>query len=311
MNDGDGEHRGIFTIDGELPIQSFPRDMTYKPVRGPLWTISEGIYRSIFLVADSSIVAFDTFSTPGGARSYRQAVNRVCPTRSIQTIVYSHDHLDHTGYAADLKPEAEIIAHRRCHSVIEARDSDGQLPATETFDGEWTRYQIDGVSFELIFPGPTHGNGNLAVFLPDHNVLFMVDTVIPGVGYTFFPDWHLEPYLDTMRRLLSLDWDLFIPGHFWSLDRQGFKDNLAYYEEVCDAAERAIVDGVDPMDLQEVQAYAEEQLGSYQHLFRYHEYIGQNLMRYMHHIQTGGWGLEGSREPESGDIPREPEAKSK
>jgi glyoxylase-like metal-dependent hydrolase (beta-lactamase superfamily II) len=130
----------------------------------------------------------------------------------------------------------------------------------------------------------------------------MVDTVIPGVGYTFFPDWHLEPYLGNMRRLLSLDWDTFVPGHFWCTDREGFRQNLKYYEEVRTVAEEALVSGVDPMELDTVRSFAEEKLNAYEDFFRYNEYVGQNLMRYMLQLKTGGWGVEGVTSSRTGEL---------
>jgi len=287
-------HRGILRIAGALPAQVFPPTMSYTPLGGRVWTASEGIYRTIFIEGDSGIIAFDTFYTPGAANSYRQAIKRVFPLKDIQTIVYSHDHLDHTGYAIDLAPEANVIAHERCAEVIAARKSDGQAPATETWSGERKAFEIDGVSFELIYPGQTHGNGNVAAYLPDNGLLFMVDTVIPGVCYTFIPDWHLSSYVPTMRRLLELDgWDRFVPGHFWPVDRAGFAQNLDYYDRLAEAGQQALIDGVDSDDYDEVKAYAEEKLRSeFGYLFRFHEYIGMNLMRYMLHYRTGGWGLE-------------------
>src|SRR5262244_1018728 len=154
------DHRGIFTIPGALPIQSAWRDITYEPVRGNVWTASEGIYRTIFLEGKRGTIAFDTFSTPGGARAYQGAIQRVFPQKRIHTIIYSHDHLDHTGYAADLQPDAKIISHELCAKVVAARKSDGQLVPHETCSGERQEFRIDRVRFELIYPGPTHGDGN-------------------------------------------------------------------------------------------------------------------------------------------------------
>lgn len=287
-------HRGIFTIPGALPIQTTWRDITYAPVRDRIWTVSEGIYRSIFLEGDKGVVCFDTFTTPGGANAYNGAMQRVFPDKPLHTIIYSHDHLDHTGYAAAM-PKAEIIAHDLCARVVAARRSDGQLPATESFTEERKAYAIDGVHFELLYPGPTHGDGNIAAYFPDSRVLFMVDAVIPGVGYTFFPDWHLEPYVKTMERFLSLDWDLYVPGHFWPMDRQGFIDNLNFYGVMAELAQRAIAAGVEVDDLPGVTRYAHEHLGDrFGHLFRFGEYAGMNLARYMHHYLGGGWGIEGN-----------------
>jgi len=206
----------------------------------------------------------------------------------------THDHLDHTGYAAAM-PKSEIIAHDLCARVVAARQSDGQLPATETFSEERQEFNIDGVVFELLYPGPTHGDGNIAAYFPESKVLFMVDTVIPGVGYTFFPDWHIVPYVQTMERFLSLDWDLFIPGHFWPTDRQGFIDNVAYYGVMAELAQRAIAAGVDVGDFSSVTRYTQENMSKkFGHLFRFGEYAAMNLARYMHHYLSGGWGIEGN-----------------
>ena len=292
-------HRGIFTIQGPLPILEAWRDISFSPVRDRIWSVSEGIYRSIFIEGRKGIVAFDTLTTPGTARAYAGAVKRTLPRKSVHTIVYSHDHLDHTGYAADFAPGADIIAHRLCNEVIRARGSDGQLPATEIWDGERKAYDIDGVRFELLYPGPTHGDGNVAAYFPQSKLLFMVDTVIPGVGYTFFPDWHLTPYVAVMKRLLSLDWDVFVPGHFWITDRVGFVASLDFYERMADVAQQAIVDGLDPLDFEAVRRYSAEKLtAQFGHLFRFDEYFAMNLWRYMQQFLTGGWGLEGNFRPD-------------
>jgi len=294
MIDPSSCHRGIFDIGAPLNGYAFPTTVSYRPVSGRLWTASDGIYRSVFLEGDEGVIAFDTFWSPAAASSYRTAIDRVLPGREIHTVVYSHDHLDHTGFARDLAPEAStIIAHEDAARVIAARGSDGQAPATETWSGERRSFKIDGAEFELINPGATHGNGNVAAWFADARTLFMVDTVIPGVGYTFFPDWHLDSYVSNMRQLQELDWDSFIPGHFWPLDRAGFHENLAYYERISEVALDALAEGVDPDDYPAIDAWCRERLGGeLGRVFRYQEYIGMNVMRYMLHHVTGGWGLE-------------------
>ena len=289
------EHCGIFTIPGPLTIQGMWRDITFEPVRNNIWTVSEGIYRTIFVEGNKGVLAFDTFTTPGSARAYMGAMQRVFPRKPLHTIVYSHEHLDHTGYAADMDPKADILCHHLCNEVIKGRQSDGQLPATEVFDGERQAYEIDGIRFELLYPGPTHGDGNVAAYFPDSKLLFMVDTVIPGVGYTFFPDWHISPYVPAMKRFLNLDWDIFVPGHFWITDRQGFKDNLQYYDDMAEVAQDALSRGIDPHDWEAVTHYTNETLDPrWGHLFRFDEYCAMNLSRYMSHFLTGGWGIEGN-----------------
>jgi glyoxylase-like metal-dependent hydrolase (beta-lactamase superfamily II) len=292
-------HRGIFDVDGDLPALEYQPTITYAPLRGPIWSASDGIYTTIFLEGREGVICFDTFSTPGAAIAYRKAVGRVLPGRAIHTIVYSHDHLDHTGYALDLAPGAEVIAHRDCADVVELRRSDGQKRATERWSGEQVEYDIDGVRFWLLNPGATHGNGNAAAWFPEQRLLFMVDTVIPGVGYAFLPDWHVASYVANMRRLEALDFDLFVPGHFWPLDRRGFSENLDFFEFVTAAGEEALREGVDPDSYPEIEAYARERhLAGEGRRFRFQEYFAMNLMRAMQHALHGPWGLEDADLPE-------------
>jgi glyoxylase-like metal-dependent hydrolase (beta-lactamase superfamily II) len=298
-----GEHCGIFTIPGPIPILGAWRDITYEPVVDNIWTVSEGIYRSIFLEGRKGTIAFDTLTTPGTARAYAAAVGRVFPKKAIHTIVYSHDHLDHTGYAANLAPRADIIAHDYANRVILGRKSDGQLPATEVWTGERMGYAIDGCEFELIYPGPTHGDGNVAAYFPESKLLFMVDTVAAGVGYCYLMDWHLAPYIAVMRRFLSVDWDTFVPGHFWILDRRQFIEILDYWERQIEFAQQAVIDGVDPHSMDELRNYTDEKLGpTDRDLFRYHEYAAINLSRYMQCYLSGGWGIEGNFAPDTSPL---------
>lgn len=302
-HDGCGEHCGIFTIPGEIPILGAYRDICYVPLRGNIWTASEGIYRTCFVEGEKGVVAFDTFGTPGTARAYGGAIQRVFPDKPVHTIVYSHDHLDHTGYPEELSADADIIAHDLCQQVVVGRGSDGQKAANEVWDGERRDFNIDGCRFELIYPGHTHGDGNVAAYFPEEKVLFMVDTVIPGVGYTTLMDWHLTHYVPVMKRFLSLDWDTFVPGHFWVMNREQFIACLDYFERMFEFGQKAIIDGIDPHDWDGLNKYTNAKLGPlYGREFRFGEYAAMNLSRYMQDFLSGGWGIEGNLLPDTSPL---------
>ena len=91
------------------------------------------------------------------------------PTKPIHTIVYSHDHLDHTGYAADLAPEAKIIAHDYANPGHPGPQVRRQLAASETFAGERTSHEIDGCYFELIYPTHPRRRQYRSLFPPQQN----------------------------------------------------------------------------------------------------------------------------------------------
>lgn len=285
--------RGILRIRDPVPALEYVPTLTYEPLAERLWTISDGTYRTVLAEGDRSAIAFDTFYSPGSATAYRQAVGRLLQHRPIETIVYSHDHLDHTGFGSVLAPGARVIAHEAAARVIEARGADGQLVPTDCWSGERRELVVDGVEMELVYPGATHGNGNVAALFREARVLFMVDTVAPGVGYTFLPDWHVDSYLPSLRRVLDLEWDRFVPGHFWPIGRREFAEAVAWWEALVETAHAAHAAGVEPDDLHAARAIVDERLRpAWGHLFRFEEYAALNLMRFLLHVRTGGWGLE-------------------
>ena len=122
--------------------------------------------------------------------------------------------------------------------------------------------------------------------------------VISVPCYTTLMDWHLTHYVSVMRRFLSLDWDLWVPGHFWPITRPRFIEILDYWERLFDFGQQAIIDGVDPNDWDGLNTYTDEKLGPlYSDEFRYHEYGAMNLHRFMQEYLTGGWGIDGNLKP--------------
>jgi glyoxylase-like metal-dependent hydrolase (beta-lactamase superfamily II) len=298
--------RGIIRIDAGLGKLDEHRAIAYYPVAGRIWTAVDNVYRTIFVEGEHSVIAFDTFDTPGAARSYRVVIERIFPDKPIRTLIYSHDHLDHTGFGVNVAPEAEVIAHELCAGVVEARGADGQLAVTRVVSGERELVQLDGVRFELLYPGPTHGDGCIAAHFPEQGVLFMVDTIATGAAYTFYPDMHLGSWLKAMKRLLGLEWSLFVPGHFWPLSRREFEENIRFHERLEEAAQQAIADEVDQDDYEAVGRYAMRLLKpEFGRGFRFNEYAAQNLWRAIEHYRMGGWGFEGNaRIPDAPFAPR-------
>ena len=64
------ENRGLFTLDAAQAYLSAEPEMTTEKLSDRLFTVTDGQVRTIFLEADNSVIAFDTFGTPGRARAY-------------------------------------------------------------------------------------------------------------------------------------------------------------------------------------------------------------------------------------------------
>ena len=292
------ENRGNFTLSEAQAYLAAEPDMSVEQLSERLYSVSDGQVRSIFLAGNTGVIAFDTFGTPGKARAYRKAIAATLPGKEIATVIYSHDHLDHAGFAADLAPDAEIIADELCAKVIKLRGAQGQRQPTRVITGERNELSIDGVDLVLLNPGPTHGSGNLAAYFADEKTFFSSDTILANAKYGFMPDYHFCNLIKYMHGFLQLDWDNFVPGRYEMTDRVGFERGVDFIEAVMTECQQAFVNFVPIWAYEPMKGYCIGQLGErFGDLDGFEGHVGQMAIRIVHHYLMGGWGLEDTPEP--------------
>jgi len=284
---------GLFTSPNARAYLEREPQVTVDQISERMWTVCDGTVRSIFLEGDTGIVAFDTFGTPGAARAYRKAVQATVPGKAVKTLIYTHDHLDHAGYAADFAPDAEIIADEMCAKVIRLRRAKGQLVPTRELTGTRNDLTLDGLAITLLNPGPTHGTGNLSAWFERESLLFSSDTILPNARYGLMPDYHIWNFVKFMRGFLELDWQTFVPGRFEVTDRARFELGCNFIEAVKDASQSAFAEFVPIWVMDAMQAYVGTKLHDrFGHLDGFPEHIGMMALRIVHHYLMGGWSLE-------------------
>lgn len=284
-------HRGIFTIDAGAYLARVPEIEVSAVARG-LWAATGGSYNTIFAEGDSSVAVFNTFGSPAAAQTYRTTVERTVPGKPIKTLVATIDHLDHSGYGADLAPDAEVIGHELAAAVIDGRKASGQLPVTRLVKGNGGSLEVDGLALELHYPGPTVGTGNLAVRFPEQNVLFLVGPQ-GNARYGLFPDFHVGRYAGSMRNALELEWETFVPGRYGVMTRVEVERAVAYFEALQVAAQQAFAAGVQIWLIDELRKFcAEAMREEWGDLDGFGEHVGPGAIRLVHHYLMGGWGLE-------------------
>jgi glyoxylase-like metal-dependent hydrolase (beta-lactamase superfamily II) len=291
------ENSGKFTYDTAQTYLSAEPDMEITQLSDRLWTITDGNCRTLFIEGNNSVIAFDTFGTPGRARVYRSAIETAISDKPIKTIIYTHDHLDHAGFAADLAPDAEIIADEICAKVIKLRQSEGQLQSTRVLTGHENKMDIDGVKFTLLNPGPTHGSGNTSAWFMEEKLLFSSDTILANAKYGFMPDYHIFNFVKFMRSFLELEWDTFVPGRFELTDRAGFEKGCDYIEVLQIECQNAFAGFVPIWVYDAMHGYVSSKLAEkFGDLDGFDEHIGMTAIRVVHHYLMGGWGMEDTPE---------------
>lgn len=286
------ENRGNFKTDAAQAYLAAETDMHIDQLSERLWTLTDGVIRTMFIVADTSVIAFDTFGTPGRARTYAKAIAAVTD-KPIKTIIYTHDHLDHAGFADDLAPDAEIIADKMCAEVIALRKAQGQSVPTRTLSGTVNNLEIDGVEFQLHNPGHTHGTGNLSAYFAQEKLLFSSDTILANAKYGFMPDYHFRQFVKNMRSLLALDFERFVPGRYELSDRAGFERGCNFIEAVQVSCQQAFAEFVPIWAYEPMHGYVSNKLkADFGDLDGFEQHIGMMAVRVVHHYLMGGWGME-------------------
>ncbi|MCU0268855.1 MAG: MBL fold metallo-hydrolase [Acidimicrobiales bacterium] len=102
-------------------------------------------------------------------------------------------------------------------------------PPTTLFDGDAV-LDLDGTPVELLYVGPAHTAGDMAVWLPDEGVLFTGDVLFhrcTPIGWEgTFAGW-----IAALERLAALEPQVVVPGHGPLADVSGLlglRDYLAY-----------------------------------------------------------------------------------
>jgi hypothetical protein len=242
--------------------------------------------RTNALVSGELVV--DTLGTPGAARALAAVLGR-----APSTLVYSNDHLDRSGWGRELGSAGEVVAHHATARAVRGRGAPSQLAVTREVRESET---IAGV--ELFYPGPLQGTGNLAAWFPGERVLFAVGP-LPGARYGLLPDYHLEQYCASARRLLEVPFETFVPGRGRTMTRAELERAIDYVAELQVVSQKAFGDGVSVWDIRAMGKYAREKLrGSFGDLDGWNDHVATSAFRVVHHYLMGGWGLEDTQEPD-------------
>ena len=162
------------------------------------------------------------------------------------------------------------------------------VPATETFLDE-----REVGPARVLFPGLTSASGNVASYFPEQRVLYAPDTVLPNARYSMLPDWHIRNFSDSLRSLLELDFDTFVPGRYEVMTRAEFERGIDFLDAVHDAAQHAFAESVAVWLFDAMDGFVKERLaGEWGSLDGFGEHVGIMAFRIAHHYLTGGWSTE-------------------
>jgi len=84
---------------------------------------------------------------------------------------------------------------------------------TLTFSDSMT-LRLGGQTVELAYVGRNHSNNSIVMRFPAQRALFAVDFIpVKSVAFRDFPDAWLPDWIDSLKRVETMDFDILLPGH--------------------------------------------------------------------------------------------------
>jgi glyoxylase-like metal-dependent hydrolase (beta-lactamase superfamily II) len=199
---------------------------------------------SMFIVTNDGVIVTDPvgYGRPQGGAQYLAEIRKVT-NQPIRYMIYSHHHYDHIAGGQEFKAAgAKVVAHKKAKERLEVLKEPHTVLPDETVDTTRT-ITLGGTAVELTYVGPNHSDSTLVMRLPKERIIYLVDLVpvgqVPGRGMIDFYPLEAE---QSLKKILSMDWDRLIPGHPGVNNRLGTKkdaqDQLTFLQDAS-AAVRA------------------------------------------------------------------------
>jgi glyoxylase-like metal-dependent hydrolase (beta-lactamase superfamily II) len=202
-----------------------------QDVKREITQVTDEVYRfqnrfhvNMFVLTGDGVVVTDPINHEA-ATWLRTEIGKLTG-QPISDLIYSHSHGDHASGGSGYGEIANIMAQQNAAPAI-----DGVKPTVRFSDRmSFTR---GDKTFELTYLGPGHGTDLMAIVVRPDNVAFVVDAVSSKrLFYRDFPGANLDDWIDQVRKIDSLEFEVMIGGHGPIGTKSDVADGIAYLEEL-------------------------------------------------------------------------------
>lgn len=220
----------VLVVPGIAVAQDAKRAIT--PIAGDLYRFQNNFHYSVFLVTSEGFIVTDPINEEAATWLKAEITKRF--NQPIKYLVLSHDHRDHSAGGEVFADTVTVIAHENAKAAILGEGRPTAVPDI-TFSDRMT-LELGGKPVELIYTGRNHSDNSIVMLFPEERTLFAVDFVsvkrLPfrNLSDSYYPDW-----IDSLRRVEALDFDILAPGHGAMGTRQDVSDHRQYHEDLYNA----------------------------------------------------------------------------
>ncbi|MGI9464361.1 MAG: MBL fold metallo-hydrolase [Aestuariivirgaceae bacterium] len=188
-----------------------PPKRSIKQITGDLWRFQNNFHYSVFLVTPEGIIATDPINAEAATWLKKKLKSQF--GRQVKYLILSHDHADHSaGGEVFAQDGAIVISHDKAKVQIIGERRPTAIPNI-TFSDQMT-VELGGKKVELKYLGKNHSDNMIVMHFPAERALFAVDFIpIKTVAFKDFPDAYLPEWIESLRKVEQMDFDLLVPGH--------------------------------------------------------------------------------------------------
>jgi glyoxylase-like metal-dependent hydrolase (beta-lactamase superfamily II) len=224
----------IALLVASICIPAAVRAQAPNPPIREITQIKDNVYRfrnnfhfSVFAVTPVGIIATDPINADAAKWLKAELAKRF--NVPVKFVVYSHDHSDHSSGGEVFADTATIVAHENAKKVIIGEKRPTAVPQV-TYSDAMT-IELGGTVVELIYVGKNHSDNMTVMRFPAERVLYAVDFIpVKTVAFRDFPDAYLDEWIESIRRVELMDFDILVPGHGQIGAKSDATDHRVYLE---------------------------------------------------------------------------------
>ena len=180
------------------------------PIAGEVYRFRNNNHYAVFAVTPAGIIATDPINAE--AAQWLKAELQKRFSQPVKYLIYSHDHTDHISGGEVFADTAIVVAHENAKMAIVNEKRPTAVPQVTFSD----RLSLDlgGTVVELSYTGRNHSDNSIVMRFPKERILFAVDFIpVASVAFRDFPDAYVEDWIESLKRVEQLDFDILAPGH--------------------------------------------------------------------------------------------------
>jgi glyoxylase-like metal-dependent hydrolase (beta-lactamase superfamily II) len=196
---------------------------------GEVYRFRNNFHYSVFAVTPDGVIATDPINADAARWLKAEIQQRF--GRPIRYVIYSHDHADHSSGGEVLADTARVVAHDNARTTILGERRPTAVPGL-TFTDRMT-IELGGTAVELSWVGRNHSDNSVVMRFPRERLLFAVDFIpVRSLAFRDFPDAYMPDWIESLRRVEQMDFDVLVPGHGPLGTRASVREFREYLEEL-------------------------------------------------------------------------------